>query len=479
MAAKNGPLPKRALGLSARLLVFTIFFVMLSEVAIYVPSIARFRQQYLQERLADAHLATIAVEAAPSDQVTDELAMKLLDQVDAYGIMLSGAGMAKRAIYRKMPPHADMVVSLDDDNAFDLVADAFDTLKQRHNRVLRVIGYSLQEGRAVVEVVLDETPLRLAMYNYSARILGLSIMIALATATLVFISLQWMMVRPIRRLTENMVGFRADPENPAQMIVPSGRRDEIGMAERELSIMQRDLRTALAQRGRLAAIGTAVAKISHDLRNILQTASVVSDRLAAVNDPEVAKMAPRLVRSIDRAIDLCRQTLDYAHDAPPAPRRSVFPLRGLIDEVAADQSLANGTEIRFETDFTADTEIAADRDQLFRVLANLARNAIQAGASIVRVTAMDRDGFIDITISDNGPGLPAKARDHLFQPFIGSTKPGGTGLGLVIAREIMQAHGGDIILVETSENGTVFRLSLPVAKSGSAIVVVNRAAAHS
>jgi len=478
MAAKIHPLPKLVLGLSARLLVFTIFFVMLSEVAIYVPSIARFRQQYLEERLADAHLATIAVEAAPGDMVTDELAMKLLDQVNAYGIMLSGAGMAKRAIYRKMPPHADQVVNLDDDSALDLVAGAFDTLKQNNNRVLRVIGYSPQEGGAVVEVVLDETPLRLAMYDYSERILGLSIVIALATATLVFVSLQWMMVRPIRRLTENMVGFRTDPENPAQMIVPSGRRDEIGMAERELSIMQRDLRTALAQRGRLAAIGTAVAKISHDLRNILQTASVVSDRLATVNDPEVARMAPRLVRAIDRAVNLCRQTLDYAHDAPPPPRRSVFSLRGLVDEVAADQTPASGAEIQFEIDPTADTEIVADRDQMFRVLANLARNAVQAGARILRVTAALRDGFIDIAISDNGPGLPEKARDHLFQPFIGSTKPDGTGLGLVIAREIMRAHGGDITLVETSEKGTVFRLSLPLTKSGSAMIA-NRAAAHS
>lgn len=460
MAAKYR-LPAFTHGLSARLLVLTIFFVMLSEIAVFVPSIARFREQYLQERISTAHLATLALEATPDRMVSDELAMKLLDQVGAYGIVLSGSGLAKRVIYRKMPPHADLVVVVDDTDAAQLIWDTFDTLAQDHNRVLRAIGYSEKEGGAVIEVVMDETPMRLTMYSYATRIFGLSIGIALATATLVFASLQWMMVRPIRKLTENMVGFRTDPEDPARMIVPSGRGDEIGMAERELAVMQRDLRAALTQKARLAAIGVAVAKISHDLRNILQTASVVSDRLITVNDPEVARMAPRLVESIDRAVALCRQTLDYAHDAPPPPKRDLFVLRDLVDDVDADHALVNGSDVRFKNEVAGDIKIVADRDQLFRVLANLARNAAQAGAKNFRVSASAANGRVQVAVADDGPGLPAKAREHLFQPFIGSARPGGTGLGLVIAREIMRANGGDITVQETSERGTVFRLELP------------------
>ena len=460
MAAKL-PLPAFAHGLSARLLVLTIFFVMLSEVAVFVPSIARFREQYLQERVSTAELATLALEATPDRMVSDELAMKLLDQVNAYGIVLTGPGLVKRAIYRKMPPRADLVVGADDTDPIQFIWETADTLIQNQNRVLRVIGYSEKEGGAVIEVVMDEDPMRLAMYSYATRIFGLSLGIALATATLVFASLQWTMVRPIRKLTENMVAFRTDPEDPDRMIVPSGRTDEIGMAERELSVMQRDLRAALTQKARLAAIGVAVAKISHDLRNILQTASLVSDRLATIDDPEVARMTPRLVESVDRAVELTRQTLDYARDRPPPPQRSRFALRDLVDDVGSDQAFANGTSVKFTNEVAGDIEIAADRNQLFRVLVNLARNAAQAGARNLRISASAAEGHVQVAVADDGSGLPPKAREHLFQPFIGAARPGGTGLGLVIVREILRAHGGDISVQETSERGTVFRLDLP------------------
>ena len=326
--------------------------------------------------------------------------------------------MAKRAIYRKMPPHADMVVNLDDDNAFDLVADAFDTLKQRHNRVLRVIGYSPQEGGAVIEVVLDETPLRLAMYNYSARILGLSIVIALATATLVFVSLQWMMVRPIRRLTENMVGFRTDPENPAQMIVPSGRRDEIGMAERELSIMQRDSANGA---GATRAFGGDRHRGRQDQSRSSQYSSDGERGLGSACDGQ------RSGGGQDGAATRAGHRPRRRSLPPDARLRSRRAAAAAAERVSASRTRRRsrggsvpGQRHRISasrTDSTAEPEIAADRDQLFRVLANLARNAIQAGANIVRVTATDRDGFIDIAISDNGPGLPARRANICSSPL--------------------------------------------------------------
>lgn len=461
MAFTRIALPPLAHGLSVRLLVLTIFFVMLAEIAIYVPSIARFREQYLEERISTAHLATLALEVMPNAELSESVAMKLLDQAGAYGIALSGPGMVKRALYRKMPPSGDRIINMEMTTPWQMISDAFETLIQRDNRVLRVLGYSQQEGGVMLEVIIDETPMRQAMYDYSARIMALSIAIALLTAGLVFVSLQWLMVRPIRNLTENMMAFRSDPENPSRMIEPSGRDDEIGMAERELCVMQRDLRTALTQRARLAAIGAAVAKISHDLRNILQTASVVSDRIATIIDPEVRRMTPRLIESIDRAINLCRHTLSYARENLPPPHRSRFLLHTLADDVGADQMLSNGAVFAWENFIGGDIEVAADREQLFRALSNLVRNAAEAGAKHVRISGKKTNGIVHLTVADDGPGVPAKARENLFQPFVGSAKPGGAGLGLVIARDILRAHGGDIALAETTGKGTVFRLELP------------------
>src|SRR5690606_6353981 len=105
----------------------------------------------------------------------------------------------------------------------------------------------------------------------------------------------------------------------------------------------------------------------------------------------------------------------------------------------------------------AGLEVKADRTQLFRVLSNLGTNAVQAGAAQVRISAERQNGRVYIDVADDGPGLSESARERLFQPFARSTRSGGTGLGLAIAKELVQAHGGDIILVETSTEGTRFR----------------------
>jgi signal transduction histidine kinase len=95
---------------------------------------------------------------------------------------------------------------------------------------------------------------------------------------------------------------------------------------------------------------------------------------------------------------------------------------------------------------------------------NLARNAQQALAEaggLISVNGWPTGEQIVIEVADTGPGIPPSAREHLFEAFSGSTRPGGTGLGLPIAREIMRAHGGDIELAHTGEDGTAFRLTLP------------------
>src|SRR4029077_9312688 len=126
---------------------------------------------------------------------------------------------------------------------------------------------------------------------------------------LVYLALHYLFVRPLRRITANMVAFRAQPENPASIIVPSGRGDEVGTAERELAAMQRDLATMLQQKNRLAALGLAGSKINHDLRNLLTTAQLFSDGLASLPDPRVQRFAPALMRALERAIAFAESTL--------------------------------------------------------------------------------------------------------------------------------------------------------------------------
>jgi signal transduction histidine kinase len=311
-------------------------------------------------------------------------------------------------------------------------------------------------------VLIDEKPLRIAMFDYSKRILELSIVISLITAALVYFSLQWLMVRPMRRITQSMTAFRDDPEDAAHSALePSRRSDEIGIAERELVDMQSRLRAALHQKSRLAALGIAVTKISHDLRGILATARLVSDRIADSDDPEVKRITPTLLGAIDRAVDLCSKTLTFITDKPPELRRSRFPIALLAEEVG--QSLAevvHGDAV-WAVHAPDNPMVDADRDQLFRVLSNLGRNALQAGATRVEVSARSTGERIIIDVADNGPGLPPRARERLFQPFSGSARPGSSGLGLAIARELMRAHGGDIRLVRSTGEGSTFELELP------------------
>jgi len=319
----------------------------------------------------------------------------------------------------------------------------------------------------VVELLLDEKPLRVEMWSFGKRLLGVSLVIALLTAAFVYLSLQWLLVRPMQRLTQGMIKFREDPHDAGRVIEPAKRRDEVGQAQRELAAMQEALRQALTHKERLAALGTAVTKINHDLRNILSTMRLLSDGIAASAVPEVRRVAPGLVAAIDRAVALCSGTLNYSSGAAPMVRRVRFALAGLVEELA-DLGLKCGeTPMLIENSVPPAIIAAADRDQLFRVLQNLAQNAAEAGAQSLAVHAVEADGTVMIEVADDGPGMPPKARDNLFKPFAGSARPGGTGLGLAIARELMRAHGGDIVLDETTASGTIFRLTLPsVGRAG-------------
>ncbi len=465
MLGKSKTPPAFAFGLSARLLLLTIGFVMLAEVLIYTPSIGRFRLVYLEERLAAGHLAILALEATPDHMVSQELTIELLKHVEAYTVALTKPGPVKLMLMDMPPKHLDASFDLREAGFFILIRDAFAALLAKPGRVIRVVGVSPKDRNILVEVVLNEGPMRDEMFAFSQRILALSLVISLFTAALVFLSLHWLMVRPMRHITASMSAFREDPEDASRVVRPSDRRDEIGFAEHELAAMQEGLRASLQQKTRLAALGIAVTKINHDLRNILATARLVSDRLDLSDDPEVKRVTPTLMGAIDRAVNLCAQTLNFTREGPPALELSRFDLRALMADVgAALPETINGQPV-WNSLLQDDLEIEADREHLFRVLNNLGQNAIEAGASRVEVSAEQIDGRVRVTVSDNGPGLPPRAHQQLFQPFTGSARPGGTGLGLAIARDLVRAHGGEIRLEHSTADGTSFRFELPVRQT--------------
>ena len=464
MALTALPVPR---GLSARLFALTVAFVMAGAVLIFLPALARYRLAYLADRIDAAHLAVFALEATPDNMVSQDLAKRLLADVGARGIVVHEPTMTLM-IDAGIPPRIDATYDLRQPGFLMPIADAVATLVQGGNRVLRVLGVSAKARNEVVEVLIDEGPLRQAMWGFALRVFGLAMLISAVTGTLLYVGLRRLLVTPLLRLVASMIAFRDDPEDAARVIVPEGRDDELGLAQRELAAMQETVRQALRQKERLAALGTAVAKINHDLRNILATARLVSDGLAGSAAPEVRRVTPRLVAAIDRAVALCARTLTYTGEGSPPPLRRRFALALLVDELGGLLEPA-GAGFAFVNEVPPTLAVEADRDQLFRALQNLALNAIEAGARRVTVRAREADAATLVEIADDGPGLPPKARDNLFRPFAGSARPGGTGLGLAIAREVMRAHGGDVTLAESTAAGTVFVLTLPAPRGAATL----------
>jgi signal transduction histidine kinase len=395
--------------------------------------------------------------------ISDRLEMDLLFLSDARAVVLKEPDRRVLMLGDEMPKHIDVVIDTRRNDALGWIMGAFGTLASGGDRILRVIGPSPRSPRAEIEVLIDEAPLRREMFAYSVRILTLSVVISAITASLLYFSLHRLMVRPMRRLTESIVRFRCRPEDEPGDGPASDRGDEIGVAERAFRDMRDDVRAALRQKTRLALLGGAVARINHDLRNALASATLASDQLSTIEDPEVKRLAPRLYAAIDRAAALCGRTLDFIRDDRPPLRRTVVALDDLLAEAAAEAAPSAGAESSALTvQARTGARLEADREQLYRLFSNLIRNAARAGARTLNVTALVEENTLALSIADDGGGIPPPIRERLFQPFAAARGGESFGLGLVIAREIAEAHGAALTLAGTGPDGTVFRLDWPL-----------------
>lgn len=458
------------LGLSGRLFLVTVAFVVVAEVLTYVPAVANYRIEWMSDRLAAAQVAALVLDGRTAEPVSEALESRLLAGVNARAIAVRGGGAQRLLAIEPMPEQVADTVDLRTVTAVSAIRGAWRTLVAPVSEPIRVVGEGVI-GFDRVEILLDEAPLRTAMIDYAVRLLISSLIIAASAAGLVFVVLQVLIVRPVRRLATSITAFSDDPEDAGRIIAPSRRSDEIGQAERALGRMQRSLAEQLRQKRRLAELGLAVSKISHELRNLLTGAQLLGDRLEGTADPTVQRVAPRLVGTLARAIRFCEATLAYGRVSERTPRLARTPLASIFAELQDLAALA-GHPVAVQV-AAADLCVQADPEQLGRALANLVRNAVQAldGARVadaaVRVAASRSEpGRVTILVADNGPGLPARARENLFAPFQGSMRSGGTGLGLPIAAELIGINGGTLSLddCETgSAHGARFRIVLPEA----------------
>ncbi len=450
--------------LSGRFLILTTLFVMLAEILIFVPSVARFREEYLLSHLERAQIASLAVLAA--DMIDPEVEEELLRTAGVFNVVLRRDELRQLVLSGPIPAPISGTYDLRDPPATELIADAMMRLAEPEDQVIRVIGAPVREAGLLIEITMKSGPLRTHMIEYGLRILALSAVISLVTALLLFLAVRRFLVLPIRGVVDAMARYAEAPEDARRIIEPSAGVRELREAEDALQSMQTDLTGALRQKERLAQLGAAVAKISHDLRNILTTAQLLADRMEGSDDPRVARAAPRLVASIQRAVSLCEGTLAFGRAEEPSPRLAVVRLADIVAEVLEAERLAAPETVALEHDVPPWLRVRADAEQLARVLGNLVRNARQAiegagGEGAIAVAAREEEGVVVVAVSDTGPGLPVKAREHLFTPFRGGTRKGGSGLGLAIAAELVRGHGGRLELEETGAQGTRFAIRLP------------------
>ncbi len=465
-------------GLPARLLVITGVFVMVAQILIFLPALASFRVNWLNDRITTALVSALAADAVPTRDVPPALRNELLRTALVRAIAVRRGGARRVILPPAQPISIDVTydmrqptrLSFSDQMSLRVthIRDAVDVLMSEEERTMRVIGLLGPRFDDIIEIVMPEEPLQRAMWRYGTEIFWLSLAVALATAALVYFVINQFLVKPIRRLSRNIVAYSENPEDTSRIIAPSGRLDEIGLAEAELSRMQRQLSQLLKQKTRLAQLGLAVSKINHDLRNMLANAQLISDRLTDSADPTVQRMAPKLIASLDRAINFCNETLRFGRTEESVQRREIVLLRPVLEEVAEALAIGREGPVALALEVDPALTIDADREHLFRIFSNLCRNALQAiegregGAEggRIEIRAWRTDATVVAVVSDNGPGIPAKARDKLFQPFQGSTRRGGTGLGLPISAELAQAHGGSLRLLDTL-TGASFELRIP------------------
>jgi len=451
--------------LAFRLLWLVILFMLGLATLLYVPAMAEFRKGYLEERLIAAQTAALALEEVPDGAVSPALEREILDSAKIRAVIIYTQDSRQLILRSEMPATLSARYDIRDLSFIEMNKDAIAALVRDGHGVIQVRGHSISPRHDMVEIVMDEAYVYDAMTAYSRTItLGL-LLIAAATSMLIYLTLLLFVVRPMQNMKDTIARFRREPHTAANTTT-TDRKDEIGLVEHELLRMQNELRMALRQKENLANLGMAISKINHDLRNILATARLSADRIARIDDPTAQRVAHRLTNAVDRAIKLCERTMEHGRAEEPLPITSNFALKPLVNEVLAELGTVYSAGIKTNVMIHDAESLNADPDQVWRVIMNICRNAMEAMGEegTLNVTAEKTNGTVAIRIQDTARGIPEDVQKHLFKPFAGGARISGTGLGLTIVKELAQANKGDITLEKTDASGSVFCIIFPAGK---------------
>lgn len=443
--------------LSVRLFLITIIAILVVEFLVFLPSAANYRANWLDQRVQAARIASLALEAAPSRMVSAELSHDLLMSAEVLSVTELSDGMIEPILPATMPIDGPTrTVDLMNEGWASSIVATLETFFSEEGQLLEIKAMGISSDR-MLEIVVPEEPLKRGLAAFGSRILALSLVISLTAGALIYLVLILLVVRPMQRVTDSVIQFRKNPGGWTERLAPTRRKDEIGRAHNALADMETAVSESFRQRERLALLGEAVAKINHDLRNSLATAQLASDALSASTDPRVQRAVPRLERALERAINLASETLQYGRSSTPQPKIQPVRLKDTIAE-AALEALSHHQNVAVKIEIDPNLKANADPDHVHRIAANLIRNAAEAmpdGGSITVTAAQNALEF-----SDTGPGLPGRVRENLFRPFAASTRKDGSGLGLALSRDLARSMGGDIELVRTGPEGTVFRVNI-------------------
>jgi signal transduction histidine kinase len=472
-------LPLHGFGLAARVLAVTIGFVFLAMGLFYVTRLTAHREMWLHSKISGAQTTVEAFGLAGPTPPPQDLSQKILHSVDVKWLAVETSTGRREFVVAGGPPVSAESITADDSSYFDSLAATFRALFAAPHTIAKLTAPA-QGNDPAIEFAFDEAPLIQSLRRVSANFLAISLTIAAVVTCVLWAALWRMVLRPVRRLTSNIIAFGESPQDASRVISPSDRGNEIGRAEAALAVMQRSLAYELAQGKRLAELGMAVARINHDLRNMLSAAQLISDRLATIPDPLAQRLAPRLVATLDRAIQFCQATLTYGAGRELPPLRRRFDLSELVGQVVESARAENDAAIDYNIDIPPRFCVYADRDHTLRVLENLSRNAAQAlmakGATdgrpkAIRFAAIRTDGLALIEVSDTGPGFPADQGERIFEPFHKSTSDAGAGLGLAIAADLVTRNGGAIALAPAKADdfycGARFLIKLPTAEGAA------------
>jgi len=447
--------------------LLTAGLVLLAELVILTPLMASYRDGWLRERAQAAQIAALAVEAAPDGRVSEGLSRELLAQAQVISVAVSGADFRELILAPSIEISGELVtIDMRGEADAESVIGAFGHIFAPKGRFLRILVIPSMTDDMEMEIVVPEYALRRDLLSFTRLILSVSFLISAIVGALVYFLIYRLVVRPIEGLTRAVIRFAAAPEGGEIRFRP-GRSSEMLGAYEALQQMQKAVETSFRQKKRLADLGEAVAKINHDLRNSLAAAKIVSESLSRSEDPGVRRALPRLERAIERAIGLAETTLRYGKATPPEPNLAAVNVIPSIEE-AAQEAIAGWRNVAWRLEAPEMLRAVADPEHVHRIIGNLVRNAARAASGEspggeIRCRALAEEGRVVIEIADNGPGIPPRILERLFQPFSPTASREGFGLGLAIARELARGMRGELELLKSGEFGAVFILTLPAA----------------